>query len=203
MGFSGLWRIIIAVFIAGTMFFFIPGGTLYILIIIPAILIMIASKRRLFVIIAFISIFVTVLVGVMAIIGYAEEMEEGTNFFVLLYSLLMPDGITSSWSQSLPVFFVEVISISFCVLLCLMVFAYLWRRKQYDRWLMEAFSFTLLTVLFIYTIICIFAVVFNLYEAVRLNYVSLLGWELLFVWLPFYALFFMLYYLLGYIFRRL
>lgn len=203
MAFKWMWRIVLAMFFSCLLFYFVAMGVIYTIVIIPAIGVMILSRRKLFVVMVFLTIFLFVLIGSMAAIGYGAEIGASTNFFVLVYELIIPGGMGSNWSQALPLLFVKVLTTTMLILCIFIGFAYIWKGDEFDEWLLEAFSFFLLLILFFYTIFCIFAVLVDGYELIRTNFVSLLIWELLFVWLPFYCLIFMLYYFLGYIFRRI
>jgi hypothetical protein len=191
--FKKWFQIIIGLLAVCGIFYFTPSSIIYTLVIIPSLLISILSKRKIFVLIGFVSAF-----GVLVIPLFASQ----GSFFYMVYDLITPEGFDLSWQNGLPIFFEPMLTASILIIICFIAFAYFWKRQQYDSWLVEVFSYTLLTVLFLYLIFSIISVALNLYDLLKTNIIALYIWEILFVWLPFFALFFIIYYLLGYVFRR-
>jgi len=175
------------------LFYFCPTPALYYVILIPAVIFSIMNKRALFVILAVIVVILFICI---------QYFGQSIEFFIKAYSLLMPRGFDMSWQTQLPTYFEYVIFISLALALGLLIFAYSFRKKEYDQWLLETFATTTMLVFFVYTILNIFAVGLLLYDVLKTNATALLIWEILFTWLPFFTLMFLLYYLLGFVMRR-
>ena len=133
------------------------------------------------------------LIGTFILIPYINDvyvMAENLTFFADLYANLFPNGYSYSWSQALPEAFWLTLGIMLALILWSKLLLYIIHRiarKVSKTNYLLAMSRLLIYVIFFYTLVNIFSLLFftDIFAWFRTNVALSLVYDVLFVWLPF------------------